>query len=239
MINFFPDVELNEYLNLEQRVKGKMIAANIASTGDEDLLSPEMNDLNFRRRQLERLKDEVIDIDDANENISLTDLNMNDYLYELSQYIRNVPEIKKVPLGIYSVTDGQQQGVIFCFKHKNKLEHPKNESSLYPYYLVYISNNKEVYYSSSHSREVLKIFRKICYKKEISDKRLFDKFLTKTKKTKDMSMYSELLTKAIENIQGNEEKEAEQTIFDFGGFNNQFENESIDDFELVSFLVVE
>ena len=112
MINFFPAVELNEYLGLEQRVKGKMTTLNLVSTGDEDVLSPEMNDFNFRKRQLERLKDEVIDIEDANENISLTDLNMNEYLYELADYTKRVPEVKKVPKGIYSVTDGECQGGI-------------------------------------------------------------------------------------------------------------------------------
>lgn len=78
-----------------------------------------MNDFNFRKRQLERLKDEVIDIEDANENISLTDLNMNEYLYELSDYVNNTPAIKGVPNGLYSVTDGEKQGVLFCFKHSN------------------------------------------------------------------------------------------------------------------------
>ena len=85
-------MELNEYLGLEARVKGKMTTLNLVSTGDEDVLTPEMNDFNFRKRQLERLKDEVIDIEDANDNISLTDLNMNEYLNELSEYIQNVPE---------------------------------------------------------------------------------------------------------------------------------------------------
>ena len=89
-------MELNEYLGLEARVKGKMTTLNLVSTGDEDVLTPEMNDFNYRKRQLERLKDEVIDIEDANDNISLTDLNMNEYLNELSEYIQNVPEIKKV-----------------------------------------------------------------------------------------------------------------------------------------------
>ena len=94
MINFFPNMELNEYLGLEQRVKGKMTTLNLVSTGDEDILTPEMNDFNFRKRQLERLKTEVIDIEDANENISLTDLNMNEYLNELSEYINAHPEVK-------------------------------------------------------------------------------------------------------------------------------------------------
>ncbi len=239
MINFYPNLELNEYLGLEQRVKGKMTTLNIVSTGDEDFLSPEMNDFNFRKRQLERLKDEVIDIEDANENISLTDLNMNEYLYELSEYVKNNPSIKKVPSGIYSVTDGEKQGVIFCFKHSNQDEKPKSDSSLYPYYLIYLDNKGEVLYGSGKAREVIKLFRKLCYGKDKPVQSLFDQFLVKTNNTNDMKFYSDLLNKAVNSIKGAEEEKAFQTTFDFGGFNNDFADETADDFELISFLVVE
>ncbi|WP_461207600.1 helicase-related protein [Clostridium sp. DL1XJH146] len=238
MVNFFPALELNEYLNLEQRVKNKMKVTNIVSTGDEDLLTPEMNDINFRKKQLEKLKDRVIDIDEANDSISLTDLNMNEYLYELSEYIKKVPEIKKVPRGIYSVTDGEKQGVIFCFKHKNDTSKPDNDSSLYPYYLLYIDFDGQVIYESNATRNVLKEFRKLCYKKENPQMEIFKKFFKETNNVIDMSEYSLLLNKAIDSIQGQEEKNSEQTVFDFGGFNNVFADESAEDFELISFLVV-
>lgn len=239
MINFFPNLELNEYLGLEQRVKGKMTTLNIVSTGDEDFLSPEMNDFNFRKRQLERLKDEVIDIEDANENISLTDLNMNEYLYELSEYINHTPDIKRVPNGVYSVTDGENQGVLFCFKHSNYDEKPKTDSSLYPYYLIYIGNDGQVLYGNGKAREAVKTFRKLCYGKNEPIQHLFKKFLSRTDNTKDMKIYSELLNKAVLSIKGDEEEKAFQTTFDFGGFNNSFADETADDFELISFLVVE
>jgi len=239
MINFFPNMELNEYLNLEQRVKGKMISVNLASTGDEDFLSPEMNDMKFRKKQLERLKDEVIDIDEASDSISLTDLNMNDYLFELAEYVKKRPEIKRVPKGIFSVTDGEKQGVIFCFKHRNNNNKPKSDSSLYPYYLLYIGNDKVVKLSNSQTRDVLKTFRKLTLGKSVPDKIIFEKFMTRTKDVKDMSFYSSLLSNAIKSIQREEEENAEQTIFDFGGFNNDLAKESEDDFELISFLVVE
>ena len=239
MINFFPNLELNEYLGLEQVVKGRMTTLNIVSTGDENFLSPEMNDFNFRKRQLERLKDEVIDIEDANENISLTDLNMNEYLFELSQYVNNNPKLKAVPNGIYSVTDGEEKGVLFCFKHSNDEEKPKSDSSLYPYYLIYIANGGKVLYGNMKAREVLKLFRKICYGKENPNKELFDAFLKKTNQTKDMSHYSSLLDEAVQAIKGEEKSKAVQSVFDFSGFNNAFAYETVDDFELISFLVVE
>lgn len=239
MINFFPNMELNDYLGLEARVKGKMTTLNLVSTGDEDVLTPEMNDFNFRKRQLERLKDEVIDIEDANDNISLTDLNMNEYLNELSEYIQNVPEIKKVPTGVYSVTDGDNTGVLFCFKHRNNTNKPKSDSSLYPYYLIYMKNNGEVLYGNGQAREVVKQFRKLCYKKKQPVMELFREFFVRTNNAKDMQFYSDLLNKAIKSIKGEEESKATQLMFDFGGFNNAFAEETADDFELISFLVVE
>ena len=239
MINFFPNMELNDYLGLEARVKGKMTTLNLVSTGDEDVLTPEMNDFNFRKRQLERLKDEVIDIEDANDNISLTDLNMNEYLNELSEYIQNVPEIKKVPKGVYSVTDGDNAGVLFCFKHRNDANKPKSDSSLYPYYLIYMRNNGEVLYGNGQAREVVKQFRKLCYKKKQPIMELFQQFFVRTNNVKDMEFYSDLLNKAIKSIKGEEESKATQLMFDFGGFNNAFAEETADDFELISFLVVE
>ena len=239
MINFFPNMDLNEYLGLEQRVKGKMTTLNIVSTGDEDFLTPEMNDFNFRKRQLEKLKDEVIDIEDANENISLTDLNMNEYLFELMQYINKTPEVKKVPKGVYSVTEGDQQSVLFCFKHSNNGEKPKSDSSLYPYYLIQIDNDGKVLFGNSQAREVVKVFRKLCYGKTEPARELFERFFQRTNDTTEMSFYSDLLNKAIGSIKGEEEEKAIQTVFDFGGFNNSFADESIDDFELISFMVVE
>lgn len=239
MINFFPAMELNEYLGLEQRVKGKMTTMNLVSTGDEDILTPEMNDFNFRKRQLERLQQEVIDIEDANENISLTDLNMNEYLNELSEYIHSVPEIKKVPRGIYSVTDSEYMGVLFCFKHRNDINKPKSDSSLYPYYLIYILNDGTVLYGNGQAREVVKQFRKLCYGKNVPVMELFGKFFGRTENATKMEFYSELLNKAIRSIKGEEESKAVQMMFDFGGFNNAFAEETTDDFELVSFLVVD
>jgi len=239
MVNFFPHIDLNEYLNLEQRVKGKMLTVNLASTGDEDLLSPEMNDIRFRKRQLEKLRKEVIDIDEANDSISLTDLNMNDYLFELVQYVKNTPEIKKVPKGIYSVVDSDTKGVLFCFKHTNIMDKPDSDSSLYPYYLIYINNENEIIYGNLKARETLKEFRSLCIGKNIVNSSQNSAFLSRTKDGKDMKFYSKLLTKAVESIQGEESGKAQQTVFDFGGFNNPFADEGADDFELVSFLVTE
>lgn len=239
MINFFPNVALNDYLQLEQRVKGKMMATNLASTGDEDLLSPEMNDFMFRKKQLERLQEEVVDMDELNDNISLTDLNMNDYLYELAAYIKSHPEIAHVPKGIYSLVEGEKRGCIFCFRHQSDSTKPQNESSLYPYYIMYMSSKGEVHFGNINARETLKEFRKLTYGKEDPISELIKKFNKTTKNAEDMKIYSLLLSKAIQAIQGEEDKQSQASIFDFSGYNNEFANSSQDDFELISFLVVD
>ena len=243
LINFFPAVELNEYLGLESRVKKKMVQSNIVSTGDDNLLEPELNDISFRTRQMEKLKDEVIDIDEAADTISITDLNMNQYIYELSQYVRTHKEILSVPRGIYSIARANEigfdkSGVLFCFKYKNNEEKPNSDSTLFPYYLAFITDNGEILYGSNQARELLKRFRGLCYGKNEVNTDLVEYFLDETFNTKDMSRYSDLLSRVVNSIQQIEEENAGFTLFDFGGFKNDFANKTSDDFELVSFVIV-
>ena len=243
LINFFPAMDLNEYLGLESRVKKKMIQSNVVSTGDDNLLSPEMNDLSFRTKQMEKLRNEVIDIDDASDTISITDLNMNQYIYELSQFIRSHKELVQVPRGIYSIAKANelginQNGVLFCFKYKNNEEKPNSDSSLFPYYLSFVSDEGEVIYKSTQARELLKRFRGLCYRMNNVNEELVRAFLRETKNTTNMSRYSDLLNKVVGSIQKVEEDNAGFSLFDFGGFKNDFADKTSDDFELVSFIIV-
>ncbi len=240
MISFFPDLDLNEYLNLENRVKTKMVTANFASTGGDDLLSPEMNDISFRSQQLARLKDEVIELEDANENLSLTDLNMNEYLYELAEYLKKNPELTTTPSGIYAISREADStpGVLFCFKHKNIFDKPKSDSSLYPYYLVYVTQDGCIHLANTQARESLKFLRGTCVNQSEPVQALTEAMLRETNDCKDMSAYSDLLNKAVQSIQNKEAESSEDTVFDFGGFNNPFAEEEADDFELISFLIV-
>lgn len=241
MISFFPDMDLNEYLSLEKRVKSKMVTSNFASSGGDDLLSPEMNDISFRSKQLLRMKDEVIDLEEASESISLTDLNMNEYLYELAEYLKKAPELTKTPSGIYSIThtaDELGAGVLFCFKHRNILEKPKSDSSLYPYYLVYVSQTGTVLLGNQKAREALKLLRKNCITQSEPLPDLVAGFLEETNHCKEMGNYSSLLNAAIQTIQGQESEASDTSIFDFGGYENPFADEDSDDFELISFLIL-
>ena len=248
MINFFPDLDLNEFLNLENRVKSKMITANLSSTGGDDILSPEMNDISFRSKQLARLKDEVIDLEDTNENLSLTDLNMNEYLYELAEYLKKTPDLTNTPTGIYSIASASAatstiltedaDGVLYCFKHRNVFEKPESDSSLYPYYLVYVSRDGSIRLANNQARESLKFLRKACIGQSQPIPGLVEAMLEETDHCKHMGAYSELLNKGIQSIQNKEAETSESSVFDFGGFNIPFAAEEADDFELISFLIV-
>lgn len=242
MVNYFPSLELNEYLKLEKRIKTKLLGVNLVSTGDENILNPELNDISFRAKQLEKLKDEILDLEEDKKGLSLTDLNMNEYLSELLRYVNKHKELKSTPTGIYTVTKDEREnvkeGVIFCFKHKNDSKAPKNDSSLYPYYIIYIDNDGEIIYNNTQSRTMLKALRYICLNKDKVDILATSHFLKETNGTKNMKDISALLSKSIESIQGEEEKNATQGVFDFGGFNNHFENEKEYDFELISFFVI-
>lgn len=248
MINFFPDLDLNEYLNLENRVKAKMVTANLSSTGGDDILSPEMNDISFRSRQLARLKDEVIDLEETNENLSLTDLNMNEYLYELAEYLKKTPDLTTTPTGIYSIASAaaasatilpeDADGVLFCFKHKNIFEKPQSDSSLYPYYLVYVARDGTIRFGNNQARESLKFLRKTCVGQSQPNAELVAAMLTETDNCKNMEFYSNLLNQGIQSIQNKEAESSEDSVFDFGGFNNPFAEEEADDFELISFLII-
>ena len=168
---------------------------------------------------------------------------MNQYIYELSQYIKGNPDILNVPRGIYSIAKANeiginQDGVLFCFKYKENEEEPSSESSLFPYYLLFVTTDGIVTFDSSQARELLKRFRGLCYGKDKVNEQFVADFLRETKHTKDMSRYSSLLSKAVASIQKNEEDNAGLTLFDFGGFKNMFANKDSDAFELVSFVIV-
>ena len=119
------------------------------------------------------------------------------------------------------------------------MEKPKSDSSLYPYYLIYMQNDGTVLYGNGQAREVVKQFRKLCYGKDKPIMDFFGRFFERTKNATKMEFYSDLLNKAIRSIKGEEESKAVQNMFDFNGFNNTFAEETADDFELISFLVVE
>jgi hypothetical protein len=128
--------------------------------------------------------------------------------------------------------------VLFCFKHKNIFEKPKSDSSLYPYYLVYVARDGTIRFGNNQARESLKFLRKACVNQSQPIPELVAAMLTETDNCKQMEFYSNLLSQGIQSIQNKEAESSEDSVFDFGGFNNPFAEEEADDFELISFLIV-
>lgn len=242
-------MELDEYINLEGRVKKRMIMVDVAATGEENIISnnQKMNDLEYRRKQLEELQDKVLDLEDISNSISITDLTFNDFKTELMNYIdENKLELDKAPKGIYSIvdipaelSDELESGVIFLLKQVKGTTESSEKNPLSPYYLVYIGDDGEVKYSYIKSKHVLDYYKKLCLGKTEVLKDLVSDFDADTNNGKDMSKYSELLVETIEDILGKKQEVGVKSLFGKGGTATLKKDiDGLEEFELINFLIV-
>ena len=252
LVNFWPSIELDEYINLEKRVKQRMTMLDISATGEENVIannSNEMKDLEYRRRQLEQLQNEVIDLEDVSGNVSLTDFTMDDFRMDLINLMDKYEAIiKETPTGIYSlvrndnekIEDEIKHGVIFCLRRIESYEDEPDKNPIYPYYLVYVSEDGEVLYSYTNIKKILDIYRSLCSRQSEVIKSLIEEFNKETKNNKKMDKYKELLTIATNDILGKVEEQQTISIFSFGGLSNLVSGSYIDseDFELISYLII-
>ena len=247
LVNFWPNIKLESYINLESRVKNRMTMVDLSATGEDDLLSNESKDLNYRAQQLKQLQEKVVDIEDLQGEISITDLNLDEFLMSLERYIKDNPGILETyPTGIHAVTGIAQKikdelatGVIFCLRKINYLDNDKNNSTLYPYYLVYVNQNGTIQVTNSNPKKILDIYKATCDGKPNIDKELVKLFNKDTKNGNNMNSYTLLLEKAIQDIKGTIEEKGVKSLFSLGKSN--IKEEAVtgsDDFELVSFLVI-
>lgn len=245
LVNFWPNMELDEYINLEARVSGRMIMLDMSATGEENVIvdSGEMNDLEYRKKQLKQLQDQVVDLEDIGGGISITDLTFNDFKMDLVNYMKNNKEIlEKAPTGMYAVAKSNieeaERGVIFCLKQINEEIKPSEFNTLNPYFLVYVKESGEVLLNFIQSKKILDIYKKVCLGENTLFPDLISEFNRETNNAKDMSKFTNFLEKTVENIVGKEEEKGLDSLFSFGEtvLNNSVQN--MDDFELISFLVI-
>jgi hypothetical protein len=149
LVNFWPNMTLDEYINLRERVEDRMEIVNITATGDDNVLSNKSSDLEYRKQQLEKLQDEVLDLEDINTGVSITDLGLNDFRMDLVNYIEKNGDLDNVPNGMHTVINSDEgkgiyPGVIFVLKNINDDIDINKNNHLYPFYLVYIDYNGEV-----------------------------------------------------------------------------------------------
>jgi SNF2 family DNA or RNA helicase len=247
LVNFWANMELDEYINLEARVSGRMVLLDISATGEENVIESklEMNDLEYRRKQLEQLQHNVIDLEDIQGGISITDLTFNDFKIELMDYLKeNRSELEKTPTAIHSITkintDEIPEGVIFCLKQtKETSTQNKSYNALDPYYLVFIDSEGELVFSLSQGKQTLDYYQKLCGGNTQVFQGLVNKFKKDTNSGSDMSNITESLEYAIESILGEKKEKGTASLFSTGGTSLFSSNlNSSKDFEVISFLVI-
>lgn len=247
LVNFWPNMELDEYINLENRVKNRMVMLDLSATGEDDLLTSESKNLEYRKKQLKQLQNEVLDIEEMQGGISITDLTLDDFIMSLDRFMKANPNVlEKYPTGVYAVTDITkkiqeecEKGVIFCLKQKKSIDSQENATSLYPYYLVYVKEDGDIHIKNTNPKKILDLYKSLCEMKSQPLEDLVKQFNKETKNGNDMSKYTDLLEKAVFDIKGVVKQRGIQSLFQMGQA-TLFENTvtGLNDFELISFLVV-
>ena len=243
LVNFWPDITLDEYINLKARVETRMKIVDMTATGDDNVLSPEeKGDLEYRKQQLKRLQEEVVDIEEMSTGISIMDLGLNEFRLDLLDYIKEHPELEKAPHGMNAVvaaTDELPSGVIFVLRNVKNEVNINSQNRLHPFYMVYLSEDGEVIIDHLSPKEMLDSFRLLCKGKKEPDKELCAIFNEETDDGRKMGKYSELLGDSIASIiEVKDESEIDSFL---SGKQMSFLSETInglDDFELISFLVI-
>ncbi|HEX2958953.1 MAG TPA: helicase-related protein [Chitinispirillaceae bacterium] len=252
LVNFWPDMELDEYINLEARVSGRMVLLDVSATGEENIIdtsqdSDGMNDLKYRRLQLQQLQQHVVDLEDMAGGISITDLTFNEFRMDLNSYLKeHGTDLENGIKGSYAVVDRLTfnseelpSGVIFCLKQVATEAQNKQALSLAPHYLVYITSGGEIHFSSSQTRKILDCYRSLCKGQTSVVKDALALFNQTTKDGTNMEVYAQLLRTAVQSIIGKEEEFGLEALFDSQSDSLAAGNaQTPDDFECISWLAI-
>lgn len=243
LVNFWPDVTLDEYIDLKAKVETRMKIVDMTATGDDNILSEEeKTDLEYRKAQLRRLQEEVVDIEEMSSGISIMDLGLNEFRLDLLDYVKEHPDIEHAPFGLHSVTASAPDmpvGVIFVLKNRSGSVNIDNQNRLHPFYMVYISKEGDIVCDHLSPKQMLDKMRYLCKGKTQPVPELYRAFNKETHDGRKMDGFSRLLGDAISSIiQIKDESDISSFL---GGEQISFLENSIkglDDFELICFLVV-
>ena len=245
LVNFWPDIDLDEYINLKARVETRMKVTVMTSTGtgaDNILDDNEKEDLEYRKRQLERLHNEVVDIEEMNSGINIMDLGLNEFRLDLLSYAKDNPDVENSPYGLHAVVKSDETtppGVIYVLKNVSNGINIDNQNRLHPFYMVYIADDGEIICNYLQPKNLLDLMRKVCKQNSEPDTELCRQFNIETKDGRDMGKYSKLLEGAISSIINVKEESDFESLFSSGESSYSKNTISgLDDFELICFLVV-
>ena len=242
LVNFWPNVTLDEYIDLKARVETRMKIVDMTATGDDNILQEEKSNLEYRKAQLKRLQEEVVDIEEMSSGISIMDLGLNEFRLDLLEYVKNNPNLEKTPFGLHAVAAASGDcppGVVFVLKNRSNSVNIDHQNRLHPFYMVYISEDGEVVCDHLSPKAMLDKLRYLCKGKATPIPELYRRFNKETKDGRNMQATSALLGDAIASIIETKE-ESEIDTFLGGGQMSFLSNEikGLDDFELICFLIV-
>ncbi|HEX8776132.1 MAG TPA: helicase-related protein [Pyrinomonadaceae bacterium] len=254
LVNFWPTEDLNKYINLRNRVEARMALVDMAATGQDDILSVKeieelaADELNYRDKQLLRLKDEVLDLEDFNETVALNEFTLDDFRAELARFIEsNRKKLQDAPLGLYAVVAARDDiaslspGVIFCLRQKGDTTGNEAVNPLQPHFLVYVRDDGQVRYTFTQAKQILDIFRALCAEESRANEDLCRLFDEETRDGTDMTRYTELLNKAVLAITHTfRKRNAGNLLSGRGGtlVKRDRQVSATTDFELVTWLVI-
>ncbi len=250
LVNFWPNMELEEYINLEQRVSGRMVLLDISATGEENLIEQQsgnpMNDLEYRRKQLLKLQDAVIDLEDLSTGVSIADLTLTDFRIDLAEYQRAHPGVlETLPLGTMAVTTTTDAeippGIVFCLRAEGAAATRVFEQGypLAPHYLVHVGDDGTVLLPFTQAKQILDRLKRLCAGRDLPDATACARFDKATRQGEDMRHAQRLLAAAVASVVGKTEERAVASLFTPGGTHALAgEFAGMDDFEVVAFLVI-
>jgi hypothetical protein len=245
LVNYWPDITLDEYINLKERVENRMMIADVSATGDDNVLTAQSSEVSYRKEQLRRLQDEVIELEDLKTGVSITDLGLNDFRMDLLNYVKEHGELQLTPKGIHAVVPAQPKlglkpGVVFTLRNLNDSVNVNHHNRLHPYYLIYISKDGEIIANHTEVKKLLDLVRSTCKGQAEPMEEVCRLFNEHTDEGRNMKDYSDLLGATIRSMIDVKEEKDLDSLFS-GDKTTALLNviSGLDDFELVAFLVIQ
>lgn len=248
LANFWPNMELDEYINLEARVSGRMVLLDISATGEENVIdydeTRQMNDLEYRRKQMKQLQEAVVDLEDMDGSVSITDMTLNDFRMDLSAFMKeNLIKLERAPTGYFAAVSPASEeapaGAIFCLRDIHSKVQKDASYALAPYYIVYVAEDGTTVFNHLQVKKSLDIFKKLCATRDALDQTAIDALAMSTKDGKDMGAYQFMLEAAITSVIGKTEEKGAESLFSRGGtVLTQDHFKGIEDFEVMAFLII-
>ncbi|MDT8376078.1 MAG: SNF2-related protein [Mariprofundaceae bacterium] len=245
LVNYWPDISLDEYINLKERVESRMMIADVTATGDDNVLNAQANDVAYRKEQLRRLQEEVIELEDLKTGVSITDLGLNDFRMDLLNYVKTNGELGNAPNGLHAVVPakpeiGLQPGVIFTLRNRNEGVNINQHNRLHPYYLVYIGRDGEVITDHTDVKRLLDLVRRSCKGQDAPILEVCKQFNKETRDGRNMQACSELLNRSIRSMIDVKEEKDIDSLFSVGKTTALVNTiAGLNDFELITFLVIQ